>query len=161
MLPSLELSLVRREFGDTYTGGQFQVEGMIFGDSLEPKSRHLSKDMPLSEIKARKVYGKTAIPTGRYKLELRVSPSLKDRPYAKAYGGKFPYLVGVPGWKDTMIHPFNLASQSKGCIGIGEKFQPGNIIKAAEGYTTLMDIYLMPAFNRNQEVYLTITEEIK
>lgn len=160
MLPSLELFLVRKDFGDTYTGGEFQVEGMIFGDSMEPRSRHLSKDMPLSEIKAKKVYGKTAIPTGRYELEWRESPSLKDRSYAKDYGGKFPYLKDVPGWKDVMIHPFNYGTESKGCIAVGERWKPGVIIKATEGYTALMDYYLKPAFEKGQKVYITIKESL-
>ena len=156
--PPLELTLVRSEFGNTYTMGKMSVAGMLFSDTQEPPSRHLSSDMPLSEIQAKKVYGKTAIPTGRYKLEWRMSPSLKDRSYAKKYGGKFPYLVGVPGWKDVMIHPFNYGPESKGCISCGERQGPGVLVKATKGFQDFMDFYFVPAFERGQEVYLTIKE---
>lgn len=155
---TLELTLSRYDLGSTYTNGVLRVEGMLFGETMEPPSRHLSKDMPLEEIKAKKVYGKTAIPTGRYELELRVSPSLKDRAYAKKYGGKFPYLKDVPNWTGVMFHPFNYGYESKGCIAVGEKWKPGIIINATKGYQDLMDFYLMPAFLRGQRVFVTITE---
>lgn len=154
----LELTITRSEYGGTYTMGKMRVDGMLFGDSIEPKSRHLSSDMPLDQIKEGKVYGKTAIPTGRYRLEWRVSPTLKDRPYAKKYDGKFPYLVAVPAWTDVMIHPFNYGPESRGCIAVGERRSPGVLAHATRGYEDLMDYYLVPAFHRGQEVYVTVEE---
>lgn len=154
----LELLVERYDFGKDYTGGLFYVGWMPFGESMEPFSRHLSNSMPLSEIKAKKVYGKTAIPTGRYELEWRVSPSLKDRPYAKKYDGKFPYLKDVPGWTGVMFHPFNYGTESKGCIAVGEKWKPGVIINATRGYQDLMDFYIVPAFEWGQRVFVTIKE---
>ena len=154
----LELLVERYDFGKDYTEGKFYVDGMPFGESMEPHSLHLTNSMPLSEIKAKKVYGKTAIPTGRYKISWEVSPSLKNRTYAKEFDGKFPYLVNVPGWTGVMIHPFNYGTESKGCIAVGEKWMPGKIIRATEGYKDLMRYYLVPAFKRGQEVYITIKE---
>lgn len=154
----LELLVERYDFGADHTGGRFYIDGMPFGDSMEPPSRHLSNSMPLSEIKAKKVYGKTAIPTGRYELELRVSPSLKNRAYARKYDGKFPYLKNIPGWTNVMFHPFNYGSESKGCIAVGEKWKPGAILKATKGYEDMMDYYLVPAFERGQRVFVTINE---
>lgn len=157
--PPLELTVIRNDYGKDYTGGQMLVLGMIFGDTIEPPSRHLTNNMLLSEIKAKKVYGKTAIPTGRYKIEWKESPSLKNRSYAKQYGGKFPYLIDVPGWSGVMIHPFNYGTESKGCIAVGEKWMPGKVINATRGYQDLMDHYLVPAFKAGQEVYITIVEK--
>lgn len=154
----LELLVERNLFGDTYTMGRFYVDGMPFGDTIEPCSLHLSNSMPLEEIKAKKVYGKTAIPMGRYKLSLEVSPSLKGRSYAKKYGGKFPYLVDVPCWNSVMIHPFNRGSESRGCISVAEYLSPGVVKNATKGYQDLMDFYLVPAFERGQDVYITISE---
>ena len=155
---TLELLVERHEYGESYTMGKMWVAGMLFGDTIEPKSRHLTNSMPLSEIKAKKVYGATAIPCGRYRLEWRVSPSLKNRSYAKGYDGKFPYLVNVPGWDGVMIHPFNYGPESKGCISVGEYYKPGAIMRATQGYKDLMDYYLVPAFRRGQEIYITISE---
>jgi hypothetical protein len=158
-MPTLNLYLRRYDKGKDHTNGEFYVEDMLFGESLEPPSRGLSKDMPLEEIKKKKVYGKTAIPTGTYELELRVSPSLKNRPYAKKYGGRFPYLKDVPCWSGVMIHPFNYASESKGCIAVGEKYKPGCVIRTTQGLEDLMDFYLLKAFETpGMKVFLTITE---
>lgn len=154
----LEMLVERYDFGADYTEGRFYVDGMLFGESMEPLSRHLSNSMSIAEIRARKVAGKTAIPTGRYELELRVSPSLKNRAYAKKYDGKFPYLKNVPGWTGVMFHPFNYGSESKGCISVGEKWKPGAILKATKGYEDMMDFYLADAFERGQRVFVTITE---
>lgn len=158
MLPDLNLLIERYDYGDTYTMGKLLVEGMLFSDTIEPPSLHLSKDMPLSEIKAKKVYGKTAIPTGRYENILSVSPTLKDRAYAREFGGKFPYFKDVPAWTGVMYHPFNFGYESKGCVGAGELWVPGKIINATQAYQDLMRYYLMPAFNRGQRVFTTIKE---
>ena len=155
---TLEILVERYDYGKDYTMGRMYVEGMIFGDSIEPPSRHLSNSMSLAEIKAKKVYGKTAIPCGRYELEWRVSPSLKNRSYAQKYSGKFPYLKDVPGWSDVMFHPFNYGRESKGCIAVGEKFKDGVLMKATQGYQDLMDYYIVPAFKRGQRVFVTIAE---
>ena len=99
---TFELLVERTLFGEDYTMGRFYVDGMPFGDTIEPRSLHLSNSMSLEDIKKQKVYGKTAIPCGRYKIEWRESPSLKDRSYAKKYKGKFPYLVNVPCWEGVI-----------------------------------------------------------
>ena len=50
-----------------YTISRIYVNGMLFGcNALEDTDRGLRSDMPLSEIKAKKVYGQTAIPSGEY-----------------------------------------------------------------------------------------------
>lgn len=138
--------------------GKMYVDGMLFGDTIEPKSLHLDSSMPLSEIKKKKVYGKTAIPTGRYRMIWQVSPSLKNRSYAKKYGGKFPYYENVPGWSGVMLHPFNRGTESKGCQAVGEKWKDGVIINATKGYEDFMDFFFVPAMKYGQEVYITIKE---
>lgn len=154
----LELLVERNNFGADYTMGKLWVDGMLFGDTIEPFSRHLTNSMPLAEIKAKKVYGKTAVPCGRYKMELRVSPSLKNRSYAKKYDGKFAYIMDIPAWTGVLEHPFNRGTESKGCFAVGEKWKDGVIINATKGHEDLMDFYLIPAFKRGQEVYITYKE---
>lgn len=154
----LELLIERYDYGKDYTQGRVFVDGMYFGESMEPYSRHLSNSMPLSEIKKKKIAGKTAIPTGRYKVTLAVSSRLKNRSYAKKYGGKFPLLNNVPGFSGILLHPLNRGPESAGCLGVGEYFKPGLIARATQGHYDLMDYYLVPAINKGQEVYITIKE---
>lgn len=155
----LELEVERYIYGGDFSEGKFSVDGMAFGESMEPCSRHLSADMPLKQIKALKVPGKTAIPCGRYRVIWALSSRLKDRAYAKPYGGKFPLLCDVPGWSGVLIHPFNYGRESQGCIGVGERWKDGVIIRATQGYKDFMDYYFVPAMERGQEVYITIKEK--
>lgn len=157
--PPLELTLVRNEYGKDFCGGRLLVSEMDFSDTMEPPSRHLTSDMPLSEIKKKKVAGKTAIPTGRYKITWEWSQRLHGRTYGKKYNGKFPCLNDVPGFSGILFHPLNKGPESQGCIGTGERWKAGTILNATQAYYDLMDFYLVPAFKRNQDVYITIVEQ--
>lgn len=163
-METLELRLVRNAYESAagYTHGRlFVPECGFFCWTLEDEDRGLRQDMPLAQIKARKVYGKTAIPTGRYRVLMDVvSPKLKDRAYAKKYGGCLPRLENVPGWTGVLIHPFNLPSESYGCIAPGVLHDGirGRIFDSTKAFYDLMDFYLVPAFERGQEVWITVKQ---
>lgn len=147
------------ESGPGYTHGRLFVDECGFLCwTIEDEDRGLTQDMPLEKIKAIKVYGQTAIPKGRYKIELRVSPKFKDRKWSKKYGGLVPYLVNVPGYEGVAIHPFNTAEESLGCIGPGELHGTvrGRIFSSTRAYQDLMDFYLFPAYERADEIWITI-----
>lgn len=123
------LKLVRRYRGKTYTIGDLYVNGKLFCQTLEDTDRNLKNTDPLSKIKATKVYGETAIPTGEYVVRLDVvSPKYSNftrYPYAKAYNGKMPrilmpnYKSEVPGWQGVLIHPGNSNENTLGCVLVG------------------------------------------
>ena len=147
------------ESGNGWTHGRLSTdEGGFLCWTLEDTDRGLRQDMPLEEIKRRKVYGQTAIPTGRYPIQLRVSPRLKDRPYAKPYGGKFPVLEDVPGFSGVMIHPGTTVEDTRGCLLVGmlRSGIRGRIFDSRKAYRDLMDFYIWPAFLRNEEIWITI-----
>lgn len=140
-----------------YTRGRLYLDECGYlCDTIEDEDRGLNAYQPLSEIQEKKVYGKTAIPRGRYEVRLDiVSPRLKDRAYAKKYGGCLPRLMNVPGWDGVLIHPFNSASESKGCIGPGE-WDNGKVKRSTKAFYDLMDFYLLPAKERGQRIYIEI-----
>ena len=147
------------ESGNGWTHGRLSTdEGGFLCWTLEDTDRGLRQDMPLEEIKRRKVYGQTAIPAGRYPIQMRVSPRLGGRPYAQKYGGKLPYIYGVPGWSGVIIHPFNLPSESLGCIAPGMLHSGirGRIFDSTAAFYDLMDFYIWPAYQRGEEIWLTI-----
>ena len=157
MNDTIELYLDRRWKKDTYTIGVISVDGKRFSETCEDKDRGLTSDMPVDVIRHSKVYGLTAIPCGRYRIDMNtVSPKFKERRWAKKYGGIVPRLVAVPCWSGVLIHPFNYASQSQGCIAVGENKVKGGVVKAEEYFCKLMDEHLWPAKLRNQEIYITI-----
>ena len=147
------------ESGNGWTHGRLSTdEGGFLCWTLEDTDRGLRQDMPLEEIKRRKVYGQTAIPAGRYPIQMRVSPRLGGRPYAQKYGGKLPYIYGVPGWSGVIIHPFNLPSESLGCIAPGmlRSGIRGRIFDSTAAFYDLMDFYIWPAYLRGEKIWLTI-----
>ena len=153
----MELTLERRWKKDTYTIGVLSVDGKYFCETVEDRDRGLSSDMPLNKIKRIKVYGKTAIPTGRYRIDMNtVSPKFKNRVWAKKYGGIVPRLLSVPCFGGTLIHVGNTEVDSLGCILVGENKVKGKVINSAATFRRLMDEYMVPAAERKEEIYITI-----
>ncbi len=154
--------LIRRnqyESAAGYTHGRLLTEeGGFLCWTLEDEDRGLHQEMPLTQIKAKKVKGKTAIPKGTYKIQMRVSPSFRDKWYAKPFGGKMPYLMNVPGFDGIMIHPGNTTDQTSGCIlpGMLQQNIRGRVFDSVLAWQDLMNYYLWPAYQRKQEIWITI-----
>lgn len=153
----MELTLDRRWKKDTYTIGVLKVDEKYFSETIEDKDRGLDASMPSNKISRLKVYGKTAIPTGRYRIDMKtVSPKFKNRIWAKKYGGVVPRLLGVPGFSGVLIHPGNTADDSLGCILVGENKVKGGVVRSTETFMRLMDEHLVPAEARGEEIWITI-----
>lgn len=102
--------LTRKIFSDKSTIGK-----LIFDDlelfTLEDTVR--KRDINSNGIleKDEKVYGETAIPSGKYEIFIRES---------NRYKRDMPYLKDVPLFTNIMIHPGNYPVQSYGCILVGK-----------------------------------------
>lgn len=125
----------------TYTIGRLYLDGQYFCDTLEDVDRGLDWNMSLDEIKEKKVYSKTAIPTGMYKVNMNiVSPRFKDRSWAKPWGGKIPRLEKVPGYEGVLIHPGNDDSDTSGCILVGDNKEVGKVLNSVATFNKLMQV---------------------
>ena len=110
-------------------------------DTLEDTDRGLSDSMSADYIKKLKVYGKTAIPKGTYKVDMNtVSPKFRNRSWAKPYNGIVPRILDVKGFEGILIHPLNKASESYGCIGVGVNDVKGMVTNSVATYKKLMEI---------------------
>jgi hypothetical protein len=107
-----------------YTIGKLYVDGSYFCDTVEDTDRGLLQSMPLSEIEEIKVMHRTAIPMGKYRVIVNVSPSKRRL---------LPRLVDVPGFEGILIHRGNTADDSSGCIIVGENKVVGKVINST-GY---------------------------
>ena len=153
----MELKVKRKAFEKDYTIGDLYIDGKFFSNTIEDCDRGLTQDMPLEEIKAKKVYGKTAIPTGTYEIDMNtISPKFKDRSWAKPYGGKLPRLIGVKGFEGVLLHVGNTASNSSGCLLVGKNSIKGMITDSTRTFHTLMSKYLLPAKVQGEHITITI-----
>lgn len=124
-----------------YTIGKMYIDGNYVADTLEDTDRDLTQNMSLSEIKSKKVYGQTAIPTGTYEIDMSiVSPKFKDRSWAKPWKGKLPRLINVPGYEGVLIHPGSSDKDTSGCILVGENKIVGKVINSQITFNKIMQI---------------------
>lgn len=138
-----------------YCIGIFYVSGARLSNSLEDEDRGLVQTMPTGKINQVKVYGKTAIPKGTYKVVLSVSPKFKNRAWAKKYGGLVPEIVGVKGYSGIRIHPANSAEELLGCVAPGDNTVVGKVTNSTKRYYELMD-KLIPAWEKGEEITIDI-----
>lgn len=137
----MEILVKRIAKKSKYTIGKMYIDGQYICDTLEDADRGLNQNMSLKEIKNKKVYGETAVPTGTYKVDMNtVSPKFKSRTWAKPYGGKLPRLVLVPGYDGVLIHPGNKAEDTLGCILVGENKAVGQVLNSQVTFKKIMSI---------------------
>lgn len=108
----MKLLLKRETFSDTSTIGRLFIDGVFFCYVLEDKDRGLNDSMSLITIKAKKIFGVTAIPQGTYKLILSMSNRFKRL---------LPEILNVKGYEGVRIHRGNYAGNSLGCLIVGAK----------------------------------------
>lgn len=152
----MEIVINRRWKKDTYTIGEMFINGVKFSETCEDKDRGLTDQMSLAEIKSKKVYGKTAIPTGTYELKMTYSPKFANRPFAKKYGGKVVEIMNVKGYNGVRIHPFNTAEDSLGCIAVGRNLEKGKVLQSTVYYMKLLEEYILPAIKKGYKISLVI-----
>jgi hypothetical protein len=135
----MKLVLKRINNQDNYCEGKLYIDGTYQCDVIEDTDRGLTNEMSITEIQSKKVYGETAIPKGTYQITLDVvSPKFKDRSWATFCEGKLPRLLDVPGFEGVLIHTGNEASNSLGCLLVGQKTKDGWISNSTQ---TFKDLY--------------------
>lgn len=154
---ALELLLDRKYRNETYTIGNLYVDGEWFCNTLEDKDRELSQTMPLKEINEAKVYGETAIPTGRYEVRMDiVSPKYNGvKWYKDNFGGRMPRLESVKGFSGILIHSGNTALDSNGCILVGMNKAKGKVLDSRATFQKLWKV-LEQARKAGKTIYLTV-----
>lgn len=153
----MELKIKRKAFEKDYTIGKLYIDGVAYCDTLEDCDRGLTQKMPLEEIKAKKVYGKTAIPTGTYEIDMNtISPKFQARSWAKPYGGKLPRLLNVPGYEGVLLHPGSYSSDTSGCLLVGKNSIKGMVTESRKTFMDLMSHYLLPAKVRGEKITISI-----
>ena len=152
----MKLLLKRIAKQKTYTIGKLYVDSVYECDTIEDADRGLSNDMSIEEIKKKKVYGQTAIPTGTYEINMNiVSPKFKDRSWAKPYNGKLPRLMNVHGYEGVLIHVGNKPEDTLGCLLVGQNKIKGQVVNSTATFHELMG-KLTDAHERGEKISIRI-----
>ena len=135
----MNLKIDRRWKKDTYTIGVLYVDGVRFCETLEDTDRGLKQTDSINSIRSRKIYGETAIPSGKYKILMNVvSPKYASVTYYKQLnGGKMPRLQNVPGFDGILIHPGSNALDTYGCILVGRNTVKGGLTQSRAAFEKL------------------------
>lgn len=131
------IRMARREYFDDTAIGETSIDGKRFGYCLEDAVR----EIPGQPVESWKIHGKTAIPTGEYRVVLAMSPRFKRI---------MPTILDVPGFYGVRIHGGNSSDDTEGCPlfaarRIGDRKVQGSqeaeltaLIKEAGGTATLI-----------------------
>jgi len=133
----MNLRLIRKHFTPESTIGDLYLDDVFECHTLEDTARSV------------KVHGKTAIPTGRYRVIITYSPRFQQ---------EMPLLLSVPEFLGVRIHAGNVAADTEGCILVGMKWEPDKILESRIAYKGLYD-KLDSARQRGEAVWIEITEE--
>lgn len=119
-MTNLNLVLKRTVFHSDCTIGELYSNGEFECYTLEDVVR------PTGE----KVYGKTAIPVGEYRVTVEYSPKFK-RP--------MPLLHLVPHFEGVRIHTGNTAADTEGCILVGKSVAGKSLVQSKVAFAPLLE----------------------
>lgn len=149
----MEIKSKRILKGTNTTLSRLLVNDTFFGYVLEDTDRGLLQGMPLAEIQRIKVPARTAIPAGRYRVDITWSSRFKR---------KMIILIGVPGFAGIRCHSGNKHVDTDGCLLPGFKsgtqngeFMVGDSRLASEA----LHKAVLAALTAGEEVWWTITQD--
>ena len=115
----MKIKIIRTFKGSEYTIGKLYIEDSYFCDTLEDVVRN-----------GVKIYGKTAIPAGKYKVKKTKSPR---------FNKILPEILNVPNFAGVRIHAGNTAKDTEGCILLGLNKVKGQVINSQNAVNFFMD----------------------
>lgn len=134
----MKIEVIRVFTANDATVGKMYIDGIDTCYTLEDVVR------PLGE----KVYGKTAIPAGRYRVD--VTPSAR-------FKRDLPILLDVPNFTGVRIHAGNSAEDTHGCILVGLE-QHGDTISRSRDAMDIVFAQIRDAVKRGEEVWIELSD---
>lgn len=158
----MKLKVERKWKKEEYTIGRLYIDDEFICNTLEDKDRGLDDSMSEEKIKEKKVYSKTAIPTGIYDISMCViSPKFsKYEFYKEVCDGKVPRLLNVKGFDGILIHVadgYKGADLVSGCIGVGKNTIKGGLTDGKETFKKLYE-KMLKAYKNAEKIIIEITD---
>lgn len=132
----MKLILTREQLDADVTIGSLSADGAwcawVCEDTVRPPGQ--------------KVYGKTAIPYGSYRIDITMSARFR-RP--------LPLLLNVPMFEGIRIHPGNTAADTEGCLLPGLQRWPKGVGESRKAFDALY-AQLLAAKARGESITIDI-----
>lgn len=141
----MELTLVRTQKTELSTISHLLIEDKHECFVIEDTDRGLTQDMPLEQIIKQKIFGKTAIPSGRYQIKITFSVRFKRL---------LPELLKVPAYEGIRIHIGNYPRDTEGCLLPGVTPSKDCVLNSKTAFTNLYKKLL--SVPKNEEIWITI-----
>lgn len=138
----MKLELKRTALKAGYTIGRLSIDGKYFCDTLEDTVRDTNRN-GVFDNGERKIHGRTAIPYGRYKVTLTLSPR---------FGRILPLLHDVPQFNGVRIHSGNTADDTEGCILVGYNRAVGKVLDSRKTEQRLVNMMI----DRHEDITIDI-----
>lgn len=117
-----------------------------FCNTMEPTARKLTSRMPQTVIRRHKIIGKTAIPTGHYRILITRS---------RRFGRWLPLLLNVKGFEGIRIHAGNKPEDTRGCILLGFNRRKGYVLDSTRCVLTLVKM-MTEAIAKGEKVFVEV-----
>lgn len=153
----MEIVVYRKYKKASYTVGRLSIDGTFICNTMEDADRGLDDGMPDWMIRNKKIPNVTAIPTGRYEIDMStVSPRFSQKQfYMDVCQGKLPRLKNVKGFEGVLLHCGVDHSNSSGCILLGLNKIKGKLTDSKETFKKVYAL-MKEAHNKGEAIYITI-----
>lgn len=153
----MEILVHRKWKKEDYTIGRLFIDGELVGNTLEDTDRGLDDGMEEWQIRNKKIPNRTAIPTGRYEVDMTtISPRFSQKQfYMEVCQGKVPRLKNVKGFEGILIHCGVDETHSSGCLLVGLNKIKGKLTDSKETFKRLC-ADMKKAHDRGEIIYITI-----
>ena len=153
----MEILVYRKWKKPDYTVGRLSVDGVFVANTMEDVDRGLDDGMQDWMIRSKKIPNVTAIPTGRYQVEMNVvSPHFSKYPfYMEVCQGKLPRIKNVKGFEGVLLHCGSEHSDTSGCILLGLNKKKGKLTDSKETFKKIYSL-MKEAHDKGEPIYITI-----
>lgn len=153
----MEVLVYRKYKKPDYTVGRMSIDGTFICNTMEDVDRGLDDGMQDWMIRNKKIPNVTAIPTGRYKIDMdTVSSKFSKYPfYMEVCQGKLPRIKNVRGFDGILIHCGVDHSNSSGCILVGMNTKVGKLTDSKETFKKIYAL-MKEAHDNGETIYITI-----
>ena len=149
----MEIKSIRKMKGKNTTLSFLTVDGVAQQYILEDVDRGLYQGMQIDEIRLIKIPERTAIPVGRYRVDIT---------YSSRFKRMMLILIGVPGFSGIRVHGGNTHLNTEGCLLPGKKYdiEKGDyIVRTSRIAADALQSQVAAVLAKDEKVWWTIEQK--